>query len=113
MIAAPAADPRKRPRAPCHHIGVSDSRIADSSRELGRFLFNAEHFDPDHAALAILLGLNGLGVTEACDTNIEDLGFERGPRTLQIAVGCGSIRCVAGRSAPGLTRLSRNASEGA
>ncbi len=37
-----------------------------------------------HAALAVLLGLNGLRVSEACSTSIEDLGFERGHRTLQI-----------------------------
>ena len=52
--------------------------------ELGRFLFTAEHFDRDHAALAVLLGLNGLRVSEACATNVEDLGFERGHRTLRI-----------------------------
>ena len=45
--------------------------------ELGTFLFTAERFDRDHAALAVLLGLNGLRVTEACATNVEDLGFER------------------------------------
>ena len=48
------------------------------------FLFTAERFDRDHAALAVLLGLNGLRVTEACETNVEDLGFERGHRTLKI-----------------------------
>jgi integrase/recombinase XerD len=37
-----------------------------------------------HAALAIFLGLNGLRVNEACGTNVEDLGFERGHRTLRI-----------------------------
>ena len=52
--------------------------------ELGRLLFAAEHFDRDHAALAVLLGLNGLRVSEACATNVEDLGFERGHRTLRI-----------------------------
>jgi integrase/recombinase XerD len=52
--------------------------------ELGTFLFTAERFDRDHAALAVLLGLNGLRVSEACDTNIEDLGIERGHRTLRI-----------------------------
>lgn len=45
--------------------------------ELGRFLFTAERFDRAHAALAVLLGLNGLRVSEACGTNVEDLGFER------------------------------------
>jgi len=34
--------------------------------ELGTFLFTAERFDPMHAALAVLLGLNGLRVSEAC-----------------------------------------------
>ena len=38
---------------------------------------------------AVLLGLNGLRVSEACATNIEDLGFERGHRTLRI-VGKGN-----------------------
>src|ERR1700694_2724252 len=41
--------------------------------ELGTFLFTAERFDRDHHALAVLLGLNGLRVSEACGTNIEDL----------------------------------------
>ncbi len=57
--------------------------------ELGRFLFTAENYDRPHAALAVLLGLNGLRVTEACTTNIENLAFERGHRTLRI-VGKGS-----------------------
>lgn len=52
--------------------------------ELGRILFTAEHYDHAHAALTVLLGLNGLRVTEACATNVEDLGFERGHRTLRI-----------------------------
>lgn len=57
--------------------------------ELGTFLFTAERFDRTHAALAVLLGLNGLRVSEACATNIEDLGFQRGHRTLHI-IGKGS-----------------------
>ena len=47
-------------------------------RELGTFLFTAERFDRSHAALAVLLGLNGLGASEACGTNIEDLAFTQG-----------------------------------
>jgi integrase/recombinase XerD len=57
--------------------------------ELGTFLFTAERFDRDHATLAVLLGLNGLRVSEACATNIEDLGMNRGHRTLRI-VGKGN-----------------------
>jgi len=45
--------------------------------ELGTFLFTAERFDHAHAALAVLLGLNGLRVSEACGTNVEDLGSQR------------------------------------
>jgi integrase/recombinase XerD len=52
--------------------------------ELGVFVFTAERFDRAHAALAVLLGLNGLRVSEACATNIEDLGMTRGHRTLRI-----------------------------
>src|SRR5256714_946862 len=52
--------------------------------ELGTFLFTAERFDRGHAALAVLLGLNGLRVSEACATNIEDLAVQRGHRTLRI-----------------------------
>jgi len=57
--------------------------------ELASFLFTAERVSPSHAALAVLLGLNGLRVSEACGANIEDLGIERGHRTLQI-VGKGN-----------------------
>jgi len=53
-------------------------------REFGTFLFTAEQFDQDHAALAVLLGLNGLRVSEACGTDIEDLAFDHGHRTLRI-----------------------------
>jgi site-specific recombinase XerD len=56
---------------------------------LGMFLFAAECFDHAHATLAVLLGLNGLRVSEACATNIEGLGIERGHRTLRI-VGKGN-----------------------
>ena len=37
-----------------------------------------------HAALAVLLGLNGLRVSGACGANAENHGFERGHRILQI-----------------------------
>ena len=61
--------------------------------ELGRFLFTAERYDPDHAALAALLGLNGLRVSEACATDAEELGFDRGHRTLRI-IGKGNKPAV-------------------
>ena len=52
---------------------------ASTARELGMFLFTAERYDRAHAALAVLLGLNGLRVSEACATNIEDLGRRARP----------------------------------
>jgi integrase len=44
--------------------------------ELANFLYAAERTSPMHAALAVLLGLNGLRVSEACGANIDDLGFK-------------------------------------
>jgi integrase/recombinase XerD len=55
------------------------------------FLAAADHYDSSHQALAVLLGLKGLRVNEACDTNVEDLAVERGHRTLRIT-GKGSDR---------------------
>jgi integrase len=75
------SNPAQYVRRPQVH--PSTARGMDRS-ELGVFLFTAERYDKAHAALAVLLGLNGLRVSEACGTNIEGLGFERGHRTLQI-----------------------------
>ena len=76
-----ASNPAQYVRRPQVH--PSTGRGLDRS-ELGVFLFTAEQYDRAHAALAVLLGLNGLRVSEACATNIEDLGIERGHRTLRI-----------------------------
>jgi integrase/recombinase XerD len=64
-------------------VPPSDAGGLDRS-ELGVFLFTADRYDRDRAALAVLLGFNGLRVSEACATDIEDLGFERGHRTPRI-----------------------------
>ena len=76
-----AANPAQFVRRPS--VYPNDSAGMDRAA-LGTFLFTAERFDHWHAALAVLLGLNGLRVSEACATNIEDLAFERGHRTLRI-----------------------------
>jgi integrase/recombinase XerD len=76
-----AANPAQYVRRPM--VQPNEGRGMDRG-ELGTFLFTAERVDRDHAALAVLLGLNGLRVSEACATNIEDLGLERGHRTLRI-----------------------------
>jgi hypothetical protein len=62
-----AANPAQYVRRP--KVQPSEGRGMDRA-ELGTFLFTAERFDRDHAALAVLLGLNGLRVSEACGTNI-------------------------------------------
>jgi site-specific recombinase XerD len=82
-----ASNPAQYVRRPTVH--PSDRRGLDRG-ELGRFLFAAERFDNPHAALSVLLGLNGLRGSEACATNIEDMAFERGHRVLRI-VGKGNV----------------------
>src|SRR5262249_34716637 len=67
-------------RPPVH---ASDARGLDRS-ELGVFLFTAEQYDHAHSALAVLLGLNGPRVSEACAPNTGDLGLGRGHRPLRI-----------------------------
>jgi site-specific recombinase XerD len=73
-------------------VHPSEGRGLDRD-EMARFLFTAERIDHDHAALAVLLALNGLRVSEACDTSIENMGLERGHRTLRI-MGKGSKPAV-------------------
>ena len=85
-----ASNPAQYARRPRVH--PSQGRGPDRT-QLGTFLFTAERFDRDHAALAALLGLHGLRVSEACATNIEDLAFERGHRTLRI-IGKGNKPAV-------------------
>lgn len=84
------ANPAQYVRRPKVH--PSEGRGLDR-QEFGTFLYTAERFDPDHAALAVLLGLNGLRVSEACGTNIEDFAVDRGHRTLRI-MGKGSKPAV-------------------
>ena len=76
-----AANPAQYVRRPTVH--PSERRGLDRG-EMASFLLTAGRFDHAHAALAVLLGLNGLRVSEACDTNIEDMGMERGHRVLHI-----------------------------
>jgi len=76
-----STNPAQYLRRPTVH--PSKRRGLDRS-EPERFHFAAESFDHDHGALAVLLGLNGLRVSEACGTNIGGLGIERGHRTLRV-----------------------------
>jgi integrase len=78
IIASNPAQYVRRPR-----IHPTQARGLDRG-ELGAFLLSAECFDHAHTALAVLLGLNGLRVSEACSANVVDLRFERGHRTLRV-----------------------------
>jgi integrase/recombinase XerD len=78
IIKSPAKNVR-RPRVP----NVSTSAYLDRF-ELARFLMAAESISPRHAALAVLLALNGLRVSEACGANIESLRFVSGHHLLTI-----------------------------
>jgi hypothetical protein len=70
-----AANPAQYVRRPQVH--PSDARGLDRS-ELGRFLFAAERYDHNHSALAVLLGLNGLRVSEACAITSKTSGSSAG-----------------------------------
>lgn len=74
----PAQYVRRRPQ-----VHPSNARRLDRS-ELGVLLFTANACDRAHAALAVLLRLNGLRMSEACASNIDDFGIDRGHRVLQI-----------------------------
>ncbi|MEY2591013.1 MAG: integrase/recombinase XerD [Acidimicrobiaceae bacterium] len=52
--------------------------------ELGAFIAQGAAAGPTEHAVACLLGLLGLRVSEACNVNIEDLSSERGHRTVTV-----------------------------
>jgi site-specific recombinase XerD len=74
----PAANVR-RPK-----ISQDSTTLGLDRQELGQFLVEAGLTGGRDHALACLLGLNGLRVSEACNANIESLGFERGHHTLVV-----------------------------
>ncbi len=68
--------------------------------ELGAFLVQAGLGSTRDHALASLLALNGLRVSEALGADIEDLDFERGHRTLKIIRKGGKHAIVPWRREP-------------
>lgn len=74
----PAANVR-RPK-----ISQDSTTLGLDRQELGQFLVEAGLTGGRDHALACLLGLNGLRVSEACNADIENIGFERGHRTLLV-----------------------------
>jgi len=65
-------------------IDTESTTLGLDRMELGAFLAQAAAAGPVDHALACLLGLLGLRVSEACSINIEHLRTERGHRTVKI-----------------------------
>jgi integrase/recombinase XerD len=74
----PAAHVR-RPR-----VSQESTTLGLDRGELGAFLVAAGGAGGRDHALACLLGLNGLRVSEACNASIENIGLERGHYTLLV-----------------------------
>ncbi len=69
----------RRPAVP------QDSQVLGLDRmQLGALVAAARASTPTDAALITMLGLPGLRISEACHADIEDLGTERGHRTLHV-----------------------------
>ena len=82
---SPAAHVR-RPR-----VGYESHAVALDRNELGALLVAAGLGPPAEHALISLLALNGLRVSEAAGADIEQLGLERGHRTLTITRKGGKV----------------------
>ena len=82
-----AESPAEHVRRP--KIDTESTTLGLDRMELGAFIAQAAAAGPVDHALACLLGLLGLRVSEACAVDIEHLGTERGHRTATV-VGKGS-----------------------
>jgi site-specific recombinase XerD len=80
--------------------------------ELGAFLVQAGIASPRDHALASLLALNGLRISEALGADIEDLDFERSHRAHRPTSSTKNFSCAANRSGskPGEYSWSRSVS---
>lgn len=81
-------------------IDTESATLGLDRTELSAFIAQAAAAGPMDHALACLLGLLGLRVSEACSIDIEDLGTDRGHRTVTV-LGKGSKRCPDAASSPG------------
>jgi site-specific recombinase XerD len=100
---------------------VRRPQVADESPRLGldrdqtrALLDAAEASGPRDAALACLLALNGLRVSEALAVDVTDLGYERGHRTLRVLRKGGKVATVplAPRTAAAVDRLAGDRAAG-
>jgi hypothetical protein len=77
-------------------IDTQSATLGLDRMELSAFIVEGAAAGPVDHALACLLGLQGLRVSEACGIDIEDLSAERGHRTVTVL----GIRPVGGAYAP-------------
>jgi len=80
----------KRPR-----LQTDETTILGLDRDEARCLIDtARDMGPNEHALVCLLLLNGLRVSEACRARVEDLGRDRGYRTLRVTRKGGKVSVV-------------------
>lgn len=72
-------------------LGYESNAVGLDRNELGMFLVQAGPSGGRDHALACLLALNGLRISEALNSDIEDLGLERGHQTLTITRKGGKV----------------------
>lgn len=107
------------PRNPAAHVRrpkaeTGSTRLGLDRNELGAFLVAAGLGSPTDHALAALLGLNGLRVSEACNANIESLAVDHGHQTLIVVRKGGGRELIplAPRTAVAVHRAVGDRSEG-
>jgi integrase/recombinase XerD len=88
FVAASPAEYVRRPR-----IDTESATLGLDRMELSAFVAQGAAGGPVDHALACLLGLLGLRVSEACSINVEDFSLERGHRTVTV-LGKGSKLAV-------------------
>lgn len=66
------------------HVPEESQVLGLDRMQLGALVATARASTPDEAALITMLGLLGLRIGEACSVDVEDMGTERGHRTLHI-----------------------------
>ena len=66
------------------HVPEESQVLGLDRMQLGALVAAARASSPDEAALITMLGLLGLRIGQACSADVEDMGTERGHRTLHI-----------------------------
>lgn len=103
VIASSPAEYVRMPR-----IYQDETRVTGLTRmELGAFIATARTMGPDQGALAVMLGLLGLRVSEACAVRVGDFSdYERDHRVLRV-VGKGGKRATMPLPPPVFRELDR------